>query len=115
MYRYRASLPVQKALSDRTVLKCWRGRWIQGTERARVAAVQRWRKKRLMRGGREVKRVSGQGRLVHHQRFKGVWEPLESFRLNGAAMGLVCVCPCPFFYKRSLLYGEGIIAAITVV
>ena len=77
----------------------WRGRWIQGTERARVAAVQRWRKKRLMRGGREVKRVSGQGRLVHHQHFKGVWEPLESFRLNGAAMGLVCVCPCPFFIR----------------
>lgn len=81
-----------------------------------MAAVQRWRKKRLMRGGREVKRVSGQGCLVHHQHFKGIWEPLESFRLNGAAMGLVCVCILArFFYKRSLLYGEGIIAAITVV
>ena len=55
-----------------------------------MAAVQRWRKKGLMRGGREVKRVSDQGCLVRHHIFKGIWEPLESFQLNGAVMGLVC-------------------------
>ena len=69
-----------------------------------MAAVQRWGKKGLKRGGREVKRVSDQGCLVHHQHFKGIWGPLESFRLNGAVMGLVCVCVCvPIFLKEIIV------------
>ena len=67
-----------------------------------------------MRGGREVKRVSDQGRLVHHHILKAFGSHWRVFSWMEQWWGLcvggrwVCVCPCPFLKKRSLLYGEGI-------
>lgn len=74
----------------------------------------------LMTGGREVKKASDHVCLVDHQHFKGIREPLESSQLNGGMMGRVCVRMCKyvlshFLKKRSLLCGEGIIAAIAVI